>query len=110
MQLSRRRDKKFRHVVENIRLLQGGSAYFPAMIEAIDKAGAWVQLETYLFDTYGAGAEVASALVRAAERGVRVQVLVDGVGTQPLPADWQEKMRQAGVEWCVYSQIGRAHV
>jgi cardiolipin synthase A/B len=105
MKSSRRTDKKFRHVVENLTLLQGGRAYFPAMIRAMDNATAWIQLETYLFDTFGAGADVASALVRAAERGVRVQVLVDGIGTRPLPPEWQEKMRIAGVEWCVYSPL-----
>ena len=32
-----------------LRLLQGGRAYFPALIEAIDEAVAWVQFETYIF-------------------------------------------------------------
>ena len=39
-------------------LLQGGQAYFPALIQAIDEALSWVQLETYIFDTYGSGAKV----------------------------------------------------
>ena len=62
-------DKSHRHMAENLRLYQGGQAYFPALIAAIDSAKASVQMETYLFDVYGAGADVADALIRAAQIG-----------------------------------------
>ena len=48
---------------------------------------------------------MANALIRAAQRGVTVQVLVDGIGSRPLPLEWQEKIRSAGVQWCVYSPL-----
>ena len=89
-----------------LQLLQGGQTYFPALIKAIDEAKAWVQLETYIFDLHGVGGEVAEALLRAGRRGVTVQVLVDGIGSEVLPAGWQQKMRDAGVHWCVYSPLG----
>ena len=91
---------------QSLQLLQGGAAYFPALIQAIDGARSWVQLETYIFDVHGSGAEVAHALVRAARRGVTVQVLVDGIGSDVLTDDWQKKMTAAGVDWCVYSPLG----
>ena len=105
MKSSRQPDKRSRHIAENLRLFQGGRELFPALIEAIDGAVAWVQMETYLFDVFGTGADVANALIRAAQRGVTVQVLVDGIGTRPLPLEWQEKIRGAGVQWCVYSPL-----
>ena len=105
MMPSRQPDKQSRHIAENLRLFQGGRAYFPALIEAIDGAVAWVQMETYLFDVFGAGADVTDALIRAAQRGVTVQVMVDGIGSHPLPQEWQEKIRSAGVQWCVYSPL-----
>lgn len=86
-------------------LLQGGQAYFPALIAALDAATSWVQLETYIFDFYGAGSQVADALVRAAARGVKVQVMVDGVGSSALSPEWQKKFADAGVQWCVYSPL-----
>jgi cardiolipin synthase A/B len=91
---------------ESLELLQGGQAYFPALIRAFDAATASVQLETYIFDTHGAGADVADALIRAARRGVMVQVLVDGIGSDALSLEWQQKMQDAGVQWCVYSPVG----
>ena len=89
-----------------MRLLEGGQAYFPALIKAFDNALHWIQLETYIFDTHGAGADVADALARAASRGVTVQVLVDGIGTAALPTDWKNRFDAAGVQWCVYSPLG----
>ncbi|CDS51051.1 Cardiolipin synthetase [Polaromonas sp. CG9_12] len=79
---------------------------FPALVQAFDDAARWIQLETYIFDIHGAGALVADALVRAAKRGVTVQVLVDAVGTGPLPVDWQKNFSSSGVQWCAYSPVG----
>ncbi len=90
---------------QDLQLLQGAQALFPALIKAIDAAAAWVQLETYIFDVHGAGAEVAEALIRAAQRGVTVQVLVDGIGSQALTPQWQQKIGSAGVQWSVYSPL-----
>jgi cardiolipin synthase len=86
-------------------LLRGGVAFFSALIAAIDDAVYWVQLETYIFDFHGAGADVAEALMRAARRGLTVQVLVDGIGTPPLAEQWQDKLTTAGVHWQVYSPL-----
>ncbi len=86
-------------------LLQGGREYFPALVRALDAARHWVQLETYIFDLHGAGSEVAQALMRAARRGVTVQVLVDGVGTPEIQADWLQRLQQAGVQWRVFSPV-----
>ncbi|MDB5885245.1 MAG: phospholipase D/Transphosphatidylase [Polaromonas sp.] len=91
---------------ETLQLLQGGKAFFPALVQAFDGAVRWIQLETYIFDFHGAGSEVANALVRAAERGVTVQVLVDAVGTGPLPAEWEKKFSVSGVQWRAYSPVG----
>src|SRR5690606_8220841 len=49
---------------------------------------------------------VAQALVRAAARGVRVHLVVDGYGTGRLPAQWTEAFAAAGVQWQVYSPLG----
>ena len=88
-------------------LLQGAQAFFPALIADIDAAGKTVQLETYIFDLHGSGVEVAQALMRAARRGVAVQVLVDGLGTGLLAEPWRLELEQAGVQWQVFAPLGR---
>jgi cardiolipin synthase len=89
----------------HLSLLEGGQQLFPALIGAMDGAQHEVRLETYIFDFTGAGTSVAEALVRAAERGVATCLTVDGLGTGPLPAEWQQRFRDAGVQWRVYSPV-----
>ena len=64
-----------------ITLLQGGGEYFPALEQALDAARHEVRLETYIFSFDAAGQAIAEALIRAAGRGVKVFLTVDGVGT-----------------------------
>ena len=93
------------HAAHDIRLLRSGVALFPALIDAFDQAQHEVLLETYIFDFAGAGADVGHALARAAQRGVRVCVVVDGVGTGDLPTAWAQRFDQAGVQCRVYSPL-----
>ena len=89
-----------------LRLLEGSVELFPALVADIDGAQRYVRLETYIFDLTGSGADVAQALLDAARRGVRVQVVVDGFGTDGLPHPWPERFMDAGVQWAVYSPPG----
>ena len=89
-----------------IKLLKGGGEFFPELIRAIDAARSHIQLETYIFDFHATGALVAAALERAGRRGLRVWVVVDGVGTPRLSEEWRARFDQAGVVWRVYSPLG----
>jgi len=95
------------HAAHDIRLLRGGVDLFAALISAMDAAQREVRLETYIFDFSGTGADVGDALVRAAQRGVAVYVVVDGVGTGQLPPAWAQRFIQAGVRCHVYSPLTR---
>jgi cardiolipin synthase len=53
---------------------------FAAMIAAIESAERYVHLGTYIFDGGPVGQRFATALAAAANRGVDVRVLLDGVG------------------------------
>jgi cardiolipin synthase len=65
-----------------LELLKGGASFFPALIAALDGAEREAWLETYILADDPAGRAVADALVRAAQRGVRVRLLVDGWGAK----------------------------
>jgi cardiolipin synthase len=86
-----------------LELLRGGAAFFSSLAAAIDAARAEVLVESYLFEFRGAPADVAAALERAAARGVHVRIVVDGIGTGPIPAEWQRRWQAAGVQWRVFN-------
>lgn len=85
-----------------ITLLQNGAQYFPALADAIDQAAFEVHLETYIFENDSTGRHFAETLARAAQRGVRVHVAVDGFGSRLLPKSVVRDMRAAGVEFLYY--------
>jgi cardiolipin synthase len=89
-----------------LQLLEGSRGLFPVLVAAIESARSEVLLETYIFDVTASGAEVAYALERAARRGVRVQVVVDGVGCPGLPDGWPQRFEAAGVQWLVFGPTG----
>jgi cardiolipin synthase len=79
-----------------LELLRNGGEYFPALVAAIDAARAEVFLETYIFAPDETGALVAGALARAAARGVRVHLLIDGFGARDFPARFRAELEAAG--------------
>lgn len=86
----------------DLTLLYLGAEYFTALIAAIDAARREVAIETYIFEADDAGQNVSAALQRAAQRGVAVRVITDGVGTSrrlPLAAEW----RDSGVMHRIYN-------
>lgn len=64
-----------------VTLLHCGADYFPALIAAFDAARFEIYLETYIFTLDITGEQVKDALVRAAGRGVTVNVITDWLGT-----------------------------
>lgn len=88
-------------------LLQGGDAFFPALVEAMDAARSVIHLETYIFEFTGSALSVAEALERAAQRGVQVRLVIDGVGSPHMPAEWRRRFEHAGVHWRHYAPLGR---
>jgi cardiolipin synthase len=65
----------------DIILLETGQQLFPAMIAAIDAARHDILFETYIFAEDEVARGIEAALIRAAERGLKVRVLVDWFGT-----------------------------
>jgi len=86
-----------------IKLLRNGAEYFPALERAIDSAHREVWLESYLFADDASGRRIAEAMARAAKRGVKVRVMVDGWGAKfYLTPALEGFMRDAGIEVLKY--------
>lgn len=84
-------------------LLRNGAGYFPALERAIDAAQREIWFETYIFADDASGRQIAAALGRAARRGVKVRVLVDGWGAKfYLTASLEREMAAAGVSLMRY--------
>ena len=91
----------------DLSLLGGSRAYFSALSIAMDAARHEVRLETYMFDFTASGQDVAASLIRAAQRGIKVHLLMDGAGSEHLPPEWLARFDAAGVQWRIYNPLGR---
>jgi cardiolipin synthase len=84
-------------------LLRDGAQYFPALERAIDEAKFEIWFETYIFADDETGRRIAIAFARAAQRGVKVRVLVDGWGAKYyLTPTLERTMVEAGVDFLKY--------
>lgn len=79
-------------------LLRDGVEAYPAMLEAINLATRSVRLETYMFVDDAVGELFSRALIAAADRGVRVKVLYDAMGSMASRGAFFQRMRDGGVE------------
>lgn len=89
------------------RLLRGGDETFPLMIERIAAARSEVWLATYIFHHDPAGEAVLAALRAAAQRGVRVRVVVDGFGSKASIAWLLAAARGTGIALAIFRPIRR---
>lgn len=90
-----------------VRLLENGEEFFPAVFEAIDAARHEVLIETFILFEDKVGIELRETMVRAARRGVRVTILVDGFGSSDLGAGYVQALAAAGVNLCVFDPCRR---
>ena len=82
----------------NWKWLCTGREIFADMAAAIDAARQTVCLETYIYSPGQLADRLRGAFVRAAQRGVRVRVLVDALGSHRLPGAYWEALLAAGGE------------
>ena len=80
-----------------ITLLENGGEYFPVIDAALDQAVREIYLESYIFENDNTGKRIVEALRRAAFRGVKTHMLIDGFGSNRFPKTMIDYLEAAGV-------------
>jgi cardiolipin synthase len=88
----------------HLKLLRNGAEYFPALEDAIQHAQHEIYLETYIYQEDLIGRRIGNALKKAAHRGVKVYLLLDGFGSQDFSATFLQGFQLAGVNVMIYRQ------
>ena len=89
----------------NITTLVNGREIFPSMLSAIRGARRSINFETYIFKDGVIARQFTAALAERARAGVKVNVILDAHGTNPMGAENLEQLRAAGVEVVKYHSI-----
>ena len=88
-----------------VETLLNGDRIFPSMLQAIAGAQQTIDFETYIYWSGEIGKRFAEALAERARAGVKVNVLVDWVGSQKMDEDSIETMTRAGVDFRKYRPL-----
>jgi cardiolipin synthase A/B len=82
-----------------IQLVRGGSPYFSLLEKLMDEAKETIHLQVYIYEADETGTRITNALIRAAQRGVAVYMLLDGYASRPLPPGLLDDIRKAGIHF-----------
>lgn len=89
-------------------LLEDGPATYRAMFDAIRAARDHINLETYIFEAGNVGEAFAELLLKKQGAGVQVNIIYDGVGSLATPAEFFERLREAGIRTLEYNPVNPA--
>jgi len=87
------------------RWLATGLEALEAMLECVPAAQKAIRLETYIYHIGPTGERFRDALIAAAQRGVKVQVLIDAIGSFSLPDTFWDPLRAVGGECLWFNPI-----
>lgn len=89
---------------DSSQVFSNGDEFFSALESSIDGATERIDLESYIFATDRIGERVCAALARAVGRGVRVRLIVDGIGSSSWARALRAWAKQTGVQFKVFHQ------
>jgi cardiolipin synthase len=97
---------------EKIKLLNSGKHFFEELERLIDQAVEEIHFQIYIFENDETGHLIADALLRAAERGVKIYLLIDAFGSN-ISEDRLTKIKSKGGQVQLFGPLfkgGRFHV
>ncbi len=86
-------------------LLIDGPAFFADWLEQVDRAQQQIDIELYLVSGGESADRVETALIAAAQRGVRVRCLFDGFGSRQFKHPQRRRWLEAGIELRFYNPL-----
>lgn len=81
-----------------VRLLFNGEEKFRELIPALKAARHHIHLEYYIFEDGRVGEEIGQILIEKARQGVQVRFIYDAFGSISMSGDFEDRLREAGVE------------
>lgn len=86
-----------------------GDDYFNRLIEDIDRAQQYITVEMYIFNDDELGHLISEKLIAASKRGVKVQIIVDGIGSISFFDKMNERFRREGLFVKMYNPLPFYH-
>jgi len=82
----------------NVQILLNGNGTYPQLWKDIGSAQRTLTVQMYYSQPGAVADTMAKYLIDRAQHKVRVLLLLDAFGSQPLKKDWRDSLKRAGVE------------
>ena len=82
----------------NVQILLNGDGTYPQLWKDLESAQRTITVQMYYSQPGKVADSMAKYLIDAVQRKVRVLLLMDAFGSQPLKGKWVQNLRKAGVE------------
>ncbi len=79
-------------------LFSEGDQFYPAMLDAIDKAQSYIYIIQYIFETGLISEKFIDSLVQARQRGIEVRMILDAYGSSRLSVQERQRLYNAGIQ------------
>ncbi|MEL1135939.1 cardiolipin synthase [Desulfitobacterium sp. THU1] len=80
-------------------ILINGQGKFEALIKDLECAQDHIHMEYYIYHNDEIGGTIQKILISKARAGIRVRLILDGLGSKSLPKPFVKELRTAGIEF-----------
>jgi cardiolipin synthase len=88
-----------------IEVLSNGETFYPAELEAMRQAKQSIDLEAYIFEKGDITKKVLDVLTERARAGVKVKLVVDGLGSFSTTSNYFDDLKKAGGKFGWYHPV-----
>ncbi len=89
----------------SVQFYLGGKELFASILLSLEQASSHIHLQMYIFSEDLTGKKVEQALIEAAQRGVKVFVVLDAFGSKELSHHTLDHWRKSGIKVRVFSPL-----
>jgi cardiolipin synthase len=86
-----------------------GDQFFERLIKDIDDAKSYITIEMYIFKDDALGRKVADQLIAAQVRGVKIQIVVDGIGSYDFFNQLHQRFKKNGIQVKMFNPLPFYH-
>lgn len=92
------------------RLFSEGSQFYPAMLEAIEKAQSYIYIIQYIFETGLMSEKFINSLIQARQRGIEVLMILDAYGSKQLSIQERQQLQNTGIQVYFFNPLRNHHL
>lgn len=97
-----RQDYAFASTGNSVQLLADGHSAYPALRESLGQATHCIHLLFYIFELDATGERICQLLIQKAKEGIRVRLLLDGLGSQKTWHRLKGQLEPHGIQVAVF--------